>query len=303
MVEAVLDGLRVSEKENARYIDGTVGAGGHSTAILAARPDNQLMGLDKDGSALALAAENLAPFEERVKLVQQSYLRMREAAQEWLADESPLVDGILLDLGLSSMQLDRAERGFAFRFAGPLDMRFDPDRGELTAGEIVNHWAEEEIANILYRYGEEKNSRRIARAIVETRPLNDTVELARVIESAQRGPREKIHPATRSFQALRIAVNDELAVLEAALPKAIDLLKPGGRLAVIAFHSLEDRIVKHYFKQEATGCICPPQQPICTCEHQARIELVTRKPLTADEAEVAQNPRARSAKLRIIERI
>jgi 16S rRNA (cytosine1402-N4)-methyltransferase len=213
------------------------------------------------------------------------------------------VDGILLDLGLSSMQLDDGSRGFAFRHDAPLDMRFDPTSNDPTAADLVNGLDETELANLIYEYGEESNSRRIARAIVEARPVETTTQLAEIVARTHRGPREKIHPATQTFQALRIAVNHELEAVEIVLPMALNLLKGGGRLAVITFHSLEDRIVKQYFKHEATDCICPPRQPICTCDHHASLVLVNRKPLTASDAEIQQNPRARSAKLRIIEKL
>lgn len=298
----VLDALLVTDQPDGRFVDGTLGAGGHAFAILSAAPQAHLLGLDRDPSALALAAARLEPFAARVTLRHTSYENLAAAIAGW-TDAPHLVDGILLDLGLSSMQVDDAERGFAFMREGPLDMRFDPTDPGLTAADIVNTWDADALADILFRYGEERHARRIARAIVAARPLATTTALADVVASAQRGPREKIHPATRTFQALRIAVNDELGVVERVLPVAIDHLKPGGRLAVISFHSLEDRIVKHHFKHEATGCICPSHQPICTCDHHARVTLVTRKPITARPDEIAANPRSRSAKLRVIERL
>jgi 16S rRNA (cytosine1402-N4)-methyltransferase len=201
------------------------------------------------------------------------------------------------------MQVDDAGRGFAFMREGPLDMRFDPTSVDITADEIINTWGAESIAEVLFRYGEERHSRRIAQAILKARPIHTTRQLAEVIEHQQRGPREKIHPATRTFQALRIAVNDELGAVARVLPLAIDLLRPGGRLAVISFHSLEDRIVKHTFKTEATDCLCPPRQPICTCGHVARVRLITPKPLQPGEPEIAANARSRSARLRVVERL
>jgi 16S rRNA (cytosine1402-N4)-methyltransferase len=213
-------------------------------------------------------------------------------------------DGILFDLGFSSLQLADPARGLAFTVDGPLDMRLDPTKEGNTAADLVNHLASEELAALLYRYGEEQQARRIAAAIVAARPLCTTGELAAVVEEAVgRRRRERIHPATRTFQALRIAVNDELAVLEAALPQAVEILAPGGRLAVISFHSLEDRLVKRFFRRESRDCICPPEAPACTCDHRATLRLVTRKPIrpTADEA--AANPRARSARLRVAERM
>ena len=303
MVDQILAGLQVAEHENAYFVDGTLGAGGHTHAILSTRPDNHVMGLDRDPDALNIAGERLADFGNRVKLVHASYIEMAQAAATWLETADPQVDGILLDLGVSSMQFDRAERGFAFRLEGPLDMRFDPSSGIMTAAELVNSLPEKELADLFFEYGEENDSRRIARQIVAARPIHTTTELADLIASLWRGPRPKIHPATRVFQALRIAVNDELGAVEDILPIALNLLKPGGRLAILTFHSLEDRIVKQHFKQESTDCLCPPHQPICTCQHQASIRLVNRKPIEATAEEIDLNPRARSAKLRIAERL
>ncbi|NDJ78100.1 MAG: 16S rRNA (cytosine(1402)-N(4))-methyltransferase RsmH [Chloroflexi bacterium] len=302
LVDAVLAGLNVAQQPGGWFVDGTVGAGGHAHAILSAAPQAHLLGLDRDPVALALARERLAPFVERATLVHGSYVDLPQHVTAWRGAARP-VDGILLDLGLSSMQVEDAARGFAFRHDGPLDMRFDPTGGGTTAADIVNDYEADHLADVLYRYGEERNSRRIARAIVAARPLHSTRQLADVVAAAQRGPRQQIHPATRTFQALRIAVNSELDVIAQVLPLAINALGPGGRLAVIAFHSLEDRIVKERFRHEAADCICPPRQPVCTCEHVARVRLVTRKPVQADEAEVAANPRSRSAKLRVVERL
>ncbi len=303
LLDAVLDGLQVRARPAGYFVDGTLGAGGHAAAVLDAAPGAHLLGLDRDPAALALARERLARFGDRVTLRHASYTQMGALVPAWLAWRAPGVDGILLDLGVSSMQIDTPERGFAFMLDGPLDMRFDPAGGGLTAADIVNTWDADAIADVLYRYGEERNSRRIARAIVAARPIESTRQLADVIAAAQRGPRQNIHPATRAFQALRIAVNDELAALERALPDAIGLLRPGGRLAVISFHSLEDRIVKQAFKREASDCICPPRQPVCTCDHVARVRVVTRKPVMAGQAEQDANPRSRSARLRIVERV
>jgi 16S rRNA (cytosine1402-N4)-methyltransferase len=212
-------------------------------------------------------------------------------------------DAILLDIGVSSMHLDDAGRGFSFMQDGPLDMRMDQSIDGPTAADIVNLWDERELADLIWQLGEDRGARRIARAIVHQRPYVTTLELARAIESAVPAhKRERIHPATRTFQALRIAVNEELDVLEAVLPQAVALLKPGGRLGVITFHSLEDRIVKQAFRLASTDCICPPEQPVCTCSHRASVRLVTRKPITADASEIARNPRSRSAKLRVVEK-
>ena len=210
--------------------------------------------------------------------------------------------GVLLDLGASSIQFDRAERGFSFQQEGPLDMRFDPT-GLLTADQIVNQWPQEELADILFQYGEERHSRRIARAIVNARPLENTAQLAAVIAKALGGRRGGIHPATRSFQALRIVVNGELQALEEALPQMVAVLQPQGRLAIIAFHSLEDRAVKQFLRRESQDCICPPGQPTCTCGHTASLNEITRKPIRPGEREVAANPRARSARLRVAEKL
>jgi 16S rRNA (cytosine1402-N4)-methyltransferase len=245
-----------------------------------------------------MAAQRLAPFGDRVTLRHGSFAFLGALAK----DVAP-VDGVLLDLGLSSMQLADPDRGFAFSRQGPLDMRFDPTSPGPTAAQLVNECSVNELADILYRYGEERQSRRIARAIVAARPLDTTTDLAAVVSAARRGRRGRIHPATRTFQALRIAVNDELGALETALPQAVDLLAPGGRLVVISFHSLEDRIVKHYFRQEATACICPPDLPVCGCDHRARLEVLTSKPVRPDEDEEEANPRARSARLRAAERL
>ncbi|MBZ0275250.1 MAG: 16S rRNA (cytosine(1402)-N(4))-methyltransferase RsmH, partial [Anaerolineae bacterium] len=237
---------------------------------------------------------------ERAQIVHASYANMVEEAQRIGWNQ---VDGILLDLGISSMQVDTAERGFAFKQDGPLDMRFDPSSDRPTAAELVNHLDSDELADIFYRYGEEPQGRRLARIIANQRPFHTTHELATAVEKAMpRRPGDKIHPATRIFQALRIAVNDELRIIERVLPEAIDLLSPGGRLAVISFHSLEDRLVKQAFKLASTDCICPPKVPVCVCGHRASVELVNRKPITADEDEIRVNARSRSAKLRVVEK-
>ncbi|MDZ4767325.1 MAG: 16S rRNA (cytosine(1402)-N(4))-methyltransferase RsmH [Chloroflexota bacterium] len=284
-----------------RAIDGTVGAGGHGAALLA-RGVGSLLGLDLDPVALKLAAGALEPYGARATLVHASYTAMADAARDHGWDG---VDIILLDLGVSSMQFDTPERGFAFRHDAPLDMRFDPESGGVTAADLVNTLDDRALADILYRYGEERESRRIARAIMAARPLHTTRALADVIErEIPRYQRKSdIHPATKTFQALRIAVNDELASVEAVIPTAFDLLRPGGRLGIISFHSLEDRIVKDAFKLAATDCICPPRIPICVCGHHATVALITRKPLIADDAEIALNPRSRSAKYRVVEKL
>ncbi len=280
-------------------MDGTVGAGGHAAGLLLkSEPTGLLLGLDVDPRALELAHQRLAPFGERALLKKASYASLPEelALTGWDS-----VDGILLDLGASSIQFDTPDRGFSFLADGPLDMRFDP-ANPLTAGQIVNTWTEWELAEIIYRYGEDRDSRRIARAILRNRPINGTLELAAVIEASV-GRHSGHHPATKTFQALRIAVNGELDSIEKVLPMAVQALKPEGRLAVISFHSLEDRLVKDYFRQESKDCICPPGQPICTCGHKASIREIARRPITPTEAEIKDNPRARSAKLRIAEKL
>ncbi|MGH2583246.1 MAG: 16S rRNA (cytosine(1402)-N(4))-methyltransferase RsmH [Anaerolineales bacterium] len=294
----VLEALR--PKAGGRYLDCTVGAGGHAGGTLqASLPDGELLGLDVDPGALQIAEQRLAKFGGRVHLRKGSYGLM----SQWLADVGwDLVDGILLDLGVSSMQLDHGDRGFSFKQNAPLGMRFDPE-GSLTAEDLVNNLPEAALADILYRYGEEPQSRRLAKAIVKARPLRTTKELADLIAKTLRKKPGVIHPATRSFQALRIAVNRELETLEAALPQAVAALKSGGRLAVIAFHSLEDRIVKQFFRTESKDCICPPEQPVCTCGHTATLKEITRKPIRPQASEISANPRSRSARLRVTEKL
>lgn len=298
LYQKILDFLR--PHAGGIYVDGTIGAGGHAWGILeASSPDGKLLGFDLDPQALEIAQEKLAPFGERVTLVHASYTTLAEQLDSLGVDS---VDGILLDLGLSSMQLAAAERGFSFQKDGPLDMRFDPE-AETRAADLVNHLSERDLADLIYQYGEERYARRIAAAIVAARPIAATGELAELVAKVVPGGRSRIHPATRTFQALRIAVNDELGAVEAVLPQAVEALKAGGRLAVIAFHSLEDRIVKRYFRRQSSDCICPPEAPICTCKHQATIKEVTRKPIRPTEAEVRSNPRARSARLRVAEKL
>lgn len=284
----------------ARYIDGTLGLGGHAHGILeASAPDGQLLGIDVDPIALSQAKKRLTPFGDRVHILQGSYAKMADHSASLGWDQ---VDGVLLDLGFSSLQVDDPERGFSFRKEGPLDMRFDPSQST-TAAELINQLSERELAEIIASYGEEPRARRVARAIVRNRPLQTTLELAEVVANAAGMTRKGIHPATRTFQALRIAVNDEMATLESGLAQAVDLLTLKGRIAVISFHSLEDRIVKRYFRQESRDCVCPPEQPVCTCEHRARVKILTRRPIRPSEAEIDANPRARSARLRIAERL
>jgi 16S rRNA (cytosine1402-N4)-methyltransferase len=259
-----------------------------------------LLGLDLDPKALAISRQRLLPFQGRAILRQASY---RDAATVLREIGWGSVDGILLDLGVSSMQVDQAERGFSFRESGPLDMRFNPN-GETTAADLVNLLDEKSLADLIYEFGEERYSRRIARAIVAARPFQTTGKLAEAIKNAvPRGYDPHIHPATRTFQALRIATNREMEMISQALPALTGCLTSGGKIAIISFHSLEDRLVKHFFRQESKDCICPPNQPVCTCDHVASLKVLTRKPITASEQEIIRNPRSRSAKLRVAEKI
>jgi 16S rRNA (cytosine1402-N4)-methyltransferase len=288
-------------------IDATIGGGGHTERILEATdPDGRLLGLDADGAAIARVARRLTPrFGDRLVLRQANFREMGRVAPEAGFDR---VDGCLFDLGLSSFQLADTERGFGIRAGGPLDMRFDPSRG-VPAVELLASLDTAELTALFRRYGEEPQAARIARAIVEARrttPISTAEELAALIErvapAGQRG-RRRIHPATRVFQALRIAVNEELDALQEALAAAVDLLRPGGRLVVLSYHSLEDRIVKRFFQSERRGCVCPPELPVCVCGRNPRLRLVTRRSVTPGPAEVNANPRARSARLRAAERL
>ena len=287
-------------RNSGRYVDGTLGAGGHARGILeACTPDGLLLGLDVDPQALALARETLAPYEGRIHLVQASHITLSQqlAALKWDS-----IDGIVLDLGASSMQFDNAERGFSFMQDGPLDMRFGIN-ATMSAEEIVNTFDERELADIIFRYGEDRDSRKIAKAIVRNRPLRTTRELVAAIEQASPRYGDRVHPATQTFQALRIAVNDELAAVEKTLPQAVAALRSGGRCAVISFHSLEDRIVKEYFREQSKDIVNPPYERLYEEERKAVVKLVNKKPLTASEEEIKDNPRSRSAKLRVVEKI
>lgn len=286
--------------DGGRYVDATVGAGGHAFGILDhSSPTGLLLGLDRDENALAIARQRLEEFQERVFLRHSSYVCLKTEAANlgWLC-----VDGILMDLGLSSMQLDTPERGFSFRTDNPLDMRFDPTSG-ISAADLINTYREEEISRILWEFGEEPKSRQIASAIVKNRPIDTTGQLAALVSRIYGPRRGEHHPATRAFQAIRIAVNDELGSLQETLPIAVELLEHGGRLAIITFHSLEDRMVKQFFHRESRDCLCPPSQPVCTCGHKASIRLVARKPINPSMEELRNNPRSRSAKLRVAEKL
>jgi len=283
-----------------RYVDCTLGAGGHAERILEATlPDGLLLGLDVDEQALCLAQTRLETYKDRIIIKRESYTQLGAILESIFWQE---VDGILMDLGVSSMQLDHAERGFSFRQEAELDMRFDT-RNTLTASIIVNQYAEKELADLIYHFGEEQRSRHVAHNIVKNRPIRTTLQLAHLVDQVTKSGKPGIHAATRTFQALRIAVNRELEAIEALLPQALQALRIGGRIVVISFHSLEDRIVKQYFQREGKDCLCPPQQPICTCGHKARLKWVTRHVVTASDLERKNNPRARSARLRVVEKV
>ena len=302
LLHEAVDALNV--RPEGIYLDGTLGGAGHSSEIAKRLVSGTLIGVDRDPKALAAASERLAPWADRVKLVHGNF-RDLEAILDGLGIDA--VDGILLDLGVSSPQLDEAERGFSYMADAPLDMRMNPS-DPLTAYEIVNGWPREELRRILFAYGEERYAPLIAAAIERRReqaPIESTLELAEIIRSAmpQKALREKQHPAKRSFQAIRIAVNDELGAVDSVMGQAIRRLKPGGRLAVITFHSLEDRIVKNAMAEAAKGCTCPPEFPVCVCGKKPTVKLIAKKPITASEEELETNPRARSAKLRVAEKL
>ena len=302
MLRECIDGLNI--KPDGIYVDGTLGGAGHSSRIAAKLTTGRLIGIDRDNVALEAAAERLKPYEDRVTLVHANFCDMDEALGKLGIDK---VDGILLDLGVSSPQLDDGQRGFSYMTDAPLDMRMNGEDVR-DARQIVNTWSYEELKRILYDYGEERFAPRIAAAICRRReqaPIETTLELVDVIKSAMPASalREKQHPAKRSFQAIRIAVNDELGAVETVMKKAVPLLNPGGRLAVITFHSLEDRIVKNAMAEAAKGCTCPPSFPVCVCGKKPQVRIVTRKPIVSGEEELERNPRARSAKLRICEKL
>ena len=302
LLQEAVDALNI--RPDGVYLDGTLGGAGHSREILKRLTTGRLIGVDRDPKALAAAQARLAPWLDRVTLVHSNFAEL-DAILDGL--EIPAVDGMLFDLGVSSPQLDEAARGFSYMADAPLDMRMDPS-DRVTAREIVNTWPQEELRRILYAYGEERCAPQIAAAIVRRRaerPIETTLELVDVIRSGMpaKALREKQHPAKRSFQAIRIAVNDELSAVDRMMQRAIGRLKPGGRLAVITFHSLEDRIVKAAMAQAAKGCTCPPEFPVCVCGKKPQIRLITHKPILAGAAELEENPRARSAKLRVAEKL
>jgi len=289
----------LSPRPGAVIIDGTLGMGGHTEALLEAHETIEVIGIDRDEEALKIAKERLAPFDGRVRFVHGNY---RDCVEILSTLGVETIDGFLLDLGLSSLQLDRPERGFSFRMSGPLDMRMDRTHG-VSAADLVNAASVEELSNIISRYGEERFADRIAQAIVAVRAkgaIETTDELARIVYDAI--PRKfhppNIHPATRTFQALRIAINNELANLEKGLEAGFSVLSAGGVMAVISFHSLEDRIAKGFFRYKTLSCICPPDLPVCMCDKKVEMRVLTKKPVLPSDEEISTNPRARSAKLR-----
>ena len=303
LLQECIDALNI--RPDGIYLDGTLGGAGHSSQIARRLTEGgRLIGVDRDRTALAAAKERLAPYADRVTLVHSNFAEI-DAILDSLG--IPAVDGMLFDLGVSSPQLDDASRGFSYMADAPLDMRMDKDDA-LTAGAVVNTWPQGELRRILYDYGEERYAPQIAAAICRARekaPVETTLELVDIIRSAMpaQALREKQHPAKRSFQAIRIAVNDELGAVSRMMQAAVGRLNPGGRLAVITFHSLEDRIVKSEMQQAARGCTCPPEFPVCVCGKKPLVKLDTRKPIVSGPAELEENPRARSAKLRVAEKL
>ena len=302
LLDECIEGLCI--KPDGIYVDGTLGGAGHSSQIAQRLTTGHLIGIDRDPVALAAAGKRLEPYKERVTLVHSNFSEMAKVLQDLHISG---VDGILLDLGVSSPQLDDGARGFSYMADAPLDMRMNGE-DTLDAETVVNTWPQEELKRILYTYGEERYAPQIAAAICRKRaqaPIKTTLELVDVIRSAMPAAalREKQHPAKRSFQAIRIAVNDELGAVERIMSDAIDLLNPGGRLAIITFHSLEDRIVKNGMAEAAKGCVCPPSFPVCVCGKKPRVKLISKKPITASDGELTDNPRARSAKLRVCEKL
>ena len=302
LLEECLKGLNI--KPDGIYVDGTLGGAGHSSQIAKRLTTGRLIGIDRDPIALKAAGDRLAPYSDRVTLVHSNFSEIKEILNQL---QIPGVDGILLDLGVSSPQLDDGARGFSYMTDAPLDMRMN-NQDALTAEMVVNTWSQDELRRILYTYGEERYAPQIAAAICRKRelsPIKTTLELVDIIRSAMppAALREKQHPAKRSFQAIRIAVNNELGSVEKVMEDAIGLLNPGGRMAVITFHSLEDRIVKTAMADAAKGCTCPPQFPVCVCGKKPLVKQITRKPIVATEEELEVNPRSRSAKLRVCEKI
>lgn len=297
LLNEAMQGLQL--RAGGYFVDCTVGLGGHAVAILEASPSGKLLGIDADPEALKIAEIRLSDYREAVTLVNDNFANLEAICTKY---HFRPVDGILFDLGVSSLQLDTARRGFSFQHDAPLDMRFDP-RQELTASDIVNTLPEEELARILTKYGEERHSRQLARLIGQNRPFSTTTQLAQLAEQVLGNKHSRIHPATRTFMALRIAVNKELENLAASLRQTISLLRPGGRLVVISYHSLEDRIVKQFMQRQASSCLCPPEAIICRCGHVPTLKLISRKVIRPTSLEAESNPRCRSAKLRIAEQL
>ncbi len=298
LLDETLEALRV--RPGMRYVDCSLGSGGHSKAILERiQPGGQLLGIDIDPEAIKIAKATLANYGESIIIVNDNFARLETICKE---NNFLPVQGILFDLGISTMQLDIPERGFSFKHEGPLDMRFNLTQ-QLTAATIVNTFPEDKLNQLIRTYGEERHSRKIVRHIVKSRPINSTLQLARIIEKALGNRRQKIHPATRTFLALRIAVNNELENLAIALEQATKCLDHQGRLVVISYHSLEDRIVKQFMMRETKGCLCPPNTPICQCHHVPTLRIISKKVITPSMNEIETNPRSRSAKLRVAERL
>ena len=301
LLDTVVELIVPAVADGGVFVDATLGRGGHSRAILEAAPRAHLIGIDRDEVALDASRANLAAHEERVRLARDDFKNLASVLER-LGVAS--VRGVLLDLGVSSPQLDDATRGFSFREEGPLDMRMDTS-APLTAEQVVNTYPENELARVIARYGEERFARRIARAIVAARPITGTTALAEIVRDAIPAATRRTggHPARRTFQAIRIEVNDELTALERVLADVVDVLEPAGRVAVLSYHSLEDRIVKNVFNEESRGCTCPPDFPVCACGAEARLRVLTRKPVRPTNQEIEVNPRASAAKLRAAERL
>lgn len=300
LLEETIDGLRI--KENGIYVDGTLGGAGHSSHIVEKLTDGRLIGIDQDTNALKKAGKVLEPYEDRVTLVHNNYVNIPEVLDQLGIDK---VDGVLLDIGVSSHQLDEGSRGFSYHNDAPLDMRMDRSR-DFSAWNVVNEYSMEDLDDIIFNYGEERWAKRISEFIVEERkkkPIDTTLDLVDVIKKAiPRSARENEHPAKKTFQAIRIEVNGELDVLKKSIPSIVDRLNKKGRIAIITFHSLEDRIVKNLFRDLNKTCICPPEIPVCMCDKKREVKIITRKPIVPSEEEVKENRRSRSSKLRIAEK-
>ena len=301
LLDRVVELLVPALEDGGIFVDATLGRAGHARAVLERAPRASLIGIDRDDVALDASRAHLAPYEERVRLARGDFKELTSVLERFGVTQ---VRGVLLDLGVSSPQLDDPSRGFSFREGGPLDMRMDTS-APLTAAHVVNEYPERDLTRIIGRYGEERFARRVARAIVAARPIADTEALADVIRDAIPAATRRTggHPARRTFQAIRIEVNGELTALERVLDDVVDVLEPGGRVVVLSYHSLEDRMVKNKFNEESRGCVCPPDFPVCACGAEARIRVLTRKPIRPPEAEVEDNPRSSAAKLRAAERL